>query len=67
MHGYGGWGGDWQTLMGFYTNLRFFINLYWCEQFLRQCGFFKQPLVQNELKFNLWVKWMKHLLDNTFS
>ena len=48
----------WEMLMDFYTNLKFFINLYWCEQFLKQCGF-KQLLVQNELIFNLWMKWMK--------
>ena len=34
---------------------------------LRQCGFFKQLLVQNELIFNLWMKRMKPEFDNTFS
>ena len=29
--------------------------------------FFKQLLVQNELIFNLWIRWMRPEFDNTFS
>ena len=35
----------------FFISLRFFINLYCCEEFL-MC-FFKQLLAQNEFIFNL--------------
>ena len=51
----------------FLTNLRFFINLYYFEQFLRQCDFLKLLLIQNELIFNLWMKWMGPVFENTFS
>ena len=33
---------------------------------LRQYGFFEQLLVQNELIFNLGMKWMKPVFDNTW-
>ena len=44
------------------------LALWWhkLEQLLRQSDFFKQLLVQNDLIFNLWMKWMKAVFGTTF-
>ena len=56
MHGYGGWGGDCacdDRRLWVFIQILSFSLIYIDVNNLRQRGFYKQLLVQNELKFNL--------------